>query len=291
MTDWRHDFIAVDWGTTNRRAYAVSKGGIVGDGLEDDLGVTSVKPGAFAEAVAAIRARLGDAPMLLAGMVGSSRGWVETAYVAAPAGLGALAAALHHVEPGIAIVPGVCVTGARHDIMRGEEVQALGAVAAGLIPAEACICHPGTHSKWIEMRAGEIAGFQTAMTGEIFALLKHHSILAPQLTAQAAPGPAFLSGVDTALEGRPLLDALFEVRSRIVLGALAGPDAASYTSGLLIGADVLSHVKPGDRISLLGRPELCALYAAALDRAGCSSETTDGAEAFVAGMSAIGDLL
>ena len=36
----------------------------------------------------------------------------------------------------------------RADVMRGEEVQLLGAVAAGLVDPMRLVCHPGTHNKW-----------------------------------------------------------------------------------------------------------------------------------------------
>ena len=82
---WGDGYIAVDWGTTNRRAYAVDAAGRCEADMADDLGLLAVPKGGFAEAAAAIRARLGDRPMLLAGMVGSNRGWVEAPYVPAPA--------------------------------------------------------------------------------------------------------------------------------------------------------------------------------------------------------------
>ena len=74
--NWAEGFIAVDWGTTNRRAYRLSSGGELSDEMEDGLGILSVDPGGFPDAVQMIRERLGDLPMLLAGMVGSNRGWV-----------------------------------------------------------------------------------------------------------------------------------------------------------------------------------------------------------------------
>ena len=287
---WQHGFIAVDWGTTNRRAYRIDAAGRCTDRFEDGRGVLSVVDNDFAGAVVEIARQLGDEPMLLAGMVGSNRGWSDAGYVAAPAGLADLAAALHWVVPGrAAIVPGVSlVDDVRCDVMRGEEVQALGAVVAGMIPPDVLLCHPGTHTKWIMLTGGQVTGFRTAMTGELFALLKDHSILSGQLQAPAGVGPAFCDGVDVALSGEPLLATLFGVRSAMLLGRLPDEDAASYASGLLIGSDVAAHCKPGSGpVALIGRPELCTLYAAALERAGHSPSVGDGAQAFVAGMTAI----
>src|SRR3954447_25901858 len=149
---WRHGYIAVDWGTTNRRAYAVNGAGVVEQAIEDGLGIMSLSPEGFDEAVAALRHRLGDAPMLLAGMIGSNRGWKEAPYIPCPAAAADIAAGILWVEPGrIGIVPGAAWSDGRGaDVMRGEEVQALGALAS--LPPNSLICHPGTHSKWIVMR-------------------------------------------------------------------------------------------------------------------------------------------
>ena len=122
---WAEGFIAVDWGTTNRRAYLIDGDGACAEEFEDGRGILSVAHGGFPDAVAEIRERLGDQPLLMAGMIGSNRGWVEAPYVPCPAGLDDLAAALAWAEPGrTAIVPGVSYDAAtRADVMRGEEVQ------------------------------------------------------------------------------------------------------------------------------------------------------------------------
>ena len=138
-------FLAVDWGTTNRRVYALDGEGMVLATERDDHGILAVGRVGFAAEAAAIRARFGDLPMLCAGMVGSVGGWVEAAYRPCPAGLDDLAAALTWVEPGrTAIVPGVSfVDDRRADVMRGEEVQLLGAVAAAMAPAIRPNARPG----------------------------------------------------------------------------------------------------------------------------------------------------
>lgn len=286
---WRDGHIAVDWGTTNRRAYRSDGDGRLVAQFEDDLGVTVVPPGGFDAAVADIRARLGDLPMLMAGMVGSNRGWREAPYVPCPAGIDALARAILWVEPGrTGIVPGVSQHGpAGADVMRGEEVQMLGAIAGGLTPADGLVCHPGTHAKWALASDARITAFHTMMTGEMFALLRRHSILAAQLGGTAYPGAAFAAGVDEALGGGDLLPGLFRIRARHLLGEGGGEgEDASYASGLLIGCDLRAGLGLGKAsvVTLIGRPDLCELYAAALARAGRESVQVDGAVAFLAGM-------
>lgn len=285
------ELIAVDWGSSNRRAYRLAADGTVIDRIADDRGVLTVPAGDFPAEVAAIRARLGPAPMLLAGMVGSSRGWIEVPYCACPLGLPALARAIHWAEPGmVGIVPGVAIVLGRADVMRGEEVQALGAVRAGLVPAEARLCHPGTHAKWIDLSGGAITGFRTTMTGEIFALLRTGSILADHLRGEVAADGDFGQGVQAALAGGSPLSELFGIRARALTGQ--GGHGASFASGFLIGCDVREAIGPADGpIALVGEPGLCALYAAAIGMAGGTTIMVDGGEAFRAGIRALVETL
>lgn len=293
---WAEGYIAVDWGTTNRRAWRFGPdGGTPEAEMEDDRGVLSVGRGAFPEAVDEIRARLGDLPMLMAGMVGSNRGWAEAAYVPCPAGLPELAANLKWVEPGrVAIVPGVCFSpGEAADVMRGEEVQILGAYGEGMIGPDAIVCHPGTHNKWVRVEDGRIAGFRTVMTGEMFNLLREHSILADLLAAPAEADAAFEAGVRHGLEKGDLTAELFSVRARVLLGKAASEDASSFVSGLLIGSDLgtgLPFAGEGEVVAM-GRPELTGLYAAALRLAGRDVREVDGEAAFLAGVRHLAELV
>lgn len=282
-------FIAVDWGTTNRRAYRI-EGGIVSDTWRDDRGVKAMAGQSYEAEVASIRERLGDLPMLMAGMVGSTIGWREAPYASLPAGLPALAASLLAVDDRTGIVPGLSLNdGNQADVMRGEEVQLLGAVAAGLAPADALLCQPGTHCKWVRMIRGEVAHFATAMTGELFALLKDHSILAGQLSGEVAPRSAFRAGVRRGVEG-DLATALFGIRAASVLGTLSPEDAPSRASGILIGADVAAQVGSGDVVHILADPALGALYASAIEELGGTPTLVDSHAAFVAGIVAIQEL-
>lgn len=288
-------FIAVDWGTTNRRGYLIDRDGRLIDEMEDDRGILAVGAHGFDAAVAELKGRLGDRPLLMAGMIGSNRGWVEAPYVPCPAGLPELAGSLKWVVPDrIAIVPGVSYLGdGRADVMRGEEMQILGAFAEGLVPADATVCHPGTHNKWVRLEGGRITAFRTIMTGELFNLLKGHSILADLLAEPAGVGEAFEEGVRHGLGFADLPAELFSVRARVLLGQAAREDAASYTSGLLIGTDLRIGLAtaPAGEIVVMGRPELTSLFAAALGLAGREAREVDGEEAFLAGCRHLAELI
>lgn len=279
-------FLAVDWGTTNRRVYRIENGQVTRT-ERDDMGVTAVSD--FAREVAGIRTRFGDLPMLLAGMVGSNIGWQVAPYVPVPVGVEALAAHLLAIDDRTFIVPGVStLIDGRADVMRGEEVQLLGAVAAGLVPPDALLAQPGTHCKWARVNDGRIADFTTAMTGELFALLRTHGLLAPQLQASVTDGPAFRDGVEQGKSG-DLAASLFGIRAAKLLGQRDDADAAAYASGLLIGSDVTRRLaeSPHDTVHVLAGPDLGALYLAAIEANGRSAVLIDSHDAFAAGIIAI----
>lgn len=286
------DWLAIDWGTTNRRVYAVAGDGTVTRSERDDRGILSIPAGGYQAEVADIRARFGDLHILCAGMVGSNRGWAELPYVACPAGFEALAASVRWVEPGrTAIVPGVTVAdGRRRDVMRGEEVQLLGAVAAGLAPADALLCQPGTHCKWAWMMGGRIERFVTAMTGELYALLGKHSLLSAQMDGPATPGADFLAGVADSADG-DLTARLFGVRADAVTGEGAISDAASYISGLLIGADVRRRLGADEHAYVLADAGLGGLYVAAIAAVGGKATLIDSHAAFLAGITHLWSLI
>lgn len=287
---WNDKYIAVDWGTTNRRAWLVDGYGNVAAQFADDLGLMAVRAGGFEAAAAEIRQKLGPWPMLLAGMVGSDKGWRQAPYVDCPASPKMLADNIVWLTDNhTGIVPGVCQYSGHPDVMRGEEVQAIGAVKGGLVAPDAYICHPGTHAKWIRLDQGDIVGFTTMMTGELFNLLRTGSILSPQMQSEAVDGDPFRAGLNAALNGTSLSSALFTVRAQYLLSNAPG-DGASYASGLLIGSDVregLAQASSSEDIALIGRADLTRLYALAIESAGHRCQLIDGDRAFLAGIAAI----
>ena len=283
-------FIGIDWGTTNRRTYVVANGQVE-HSERDDRGTTAIGPGQFEHEIASVRERFGDLPVLMAGMVGSSIGWCEAPYVGCPAGIEDLAAELLWCDARTAIIPGLSLLDReRADVMRGEEIQLLGAIVAGLVPHDALMIQPGTHCKWVEAANGRIVRFTTAMTGELFALLRGHGLLAPQLQADVVMGRAFAAGVEEGRK-RDLGAALFGIRAAGLLGLRGDDDAASYASGLLIGSDVAARltVLPATAY-ILADPMLGSLYAHAVVANGGTALIVDSNTAFAAGLIALGQL-
>jgi len=285
---WTEGFIAVDWGTTNRRAYLIDASGKCVEEFEDGKGALSVPKGEFPAAAAEIRTRLGDLPMLLAGMAGSNRGWIDAPYLPCPADIDDLVKNLVWAGEREAIIPGLSYVGdGRADVMRGEEVQLLGAIATGEVPAEALVCHPGTHNKWVVIEGGQIVSFRTVMTGELFNLLKQHSIIGDLLQGEVAVNEAFQRGAAHGIENEDLQSELFAIRARWLLGKAEPEACASYASGLLIGSDVKIGLTDHKDVMVMGRPALTRLYAAAIERAGGRPVELDGERCFLAGINEI----
>ena len=296
MTD-RAAYIAIDWGTTNRRIFCLDgRGGIV-ETFRDDKGVLAIEPHTYSAEIAALRSRLGDVPVICAGMVGSNRGWMELPYVDAPCGIKELAAAVHRIEAErVAIITGVrWADGSHIDVMRGEEVQFLGAAAANSIPEDTILCQPGTHCKWARVKDGKIVWFRTAMTGEMFALLQKHSLLSAQMGGQTAPGEDFQRGVTHSEKG-DILHHLFAARADHVSGQNSITNTSAYVSGLLIGADVRSALSSPQRpdvrtVHILADAHLGGLYQAAVHAIGGSAIIVDSHAAFVTGIHQIWEAL
>jgi 2-dehydro-3-deoxygalactonokinase len=261
--------IAVDWGTSSFRAYRLDAHGAVLEARSAEKGIIAVPPGPrVLEEV--IGAWLDDAPIVMSGMVGSRQGWVEVPYVECPVALDDLSRSVKQVRwesRSAWIVPGVSCRHAVPDVMRGEEVQVLGAGRDGLI------CLPGTHSKWVEVRGGRIERFSTSMTGEVYAVLKQHSILGRMMEEGTLRPDAFGEGVRRSGDKGGLLHHLFGVRSRGLMGELPPAASASYLSGLLIGHEL--RMIRQESFFLLGEPALVAVYEHAAAQLGMKASALD----------------
>jgi 2-dehydro-3-deoxygalactonokinase len=281
--------IFADWGTTNRRAWAVDRDGEVLDQRKDDQGLLGVKDRAFEPS---FRAFIGDwlkaaapaAPIVMAGMVGSKLGWREAPYVETPARFTQLVERLIALPDldghPVRIAPGLSAReDGRPDVMRGEECQLYGLWLKAR--AERLCVLPGTHSKWAEIRDGGLAGFRTYMTGELFSQLRSSGTLA-QLMRPGAPhdDAAFQRGltVSEGVSAGGLLNRLFSVRSLGLLAELPGEALASYLSGLLIGAELRDATAglSGGTVAVIGSSRMTELYVSALEAIGVKAEPIDG---------------
>lgn len=289
-------FIAGDWGTSRLRLYLCdARGDVLARGEGEGASAPDCA-GRFAAAIASWDKAHGMLPAVLGGMVGSTIGWKEVPYLRCPARPQAIAGAALRFEAqgrAIAILPGLACTGktGAPDVMRGEETQILGALR--LHPALArgrhLFCMPGTHAKWVLVEEGAVIEFQTALSGELFELLRRHSVLARDGGEVDVGSPALARGLDfvRANADADLLHLLFSTRARVVTGEMAKGDAASYLSGLVLGKDVATAIRLFDcesPVQLICTPALAALYGRALQAYDVQNAVIDGDAAALAGL-------
>jgi 2-dehydro-3-deoxygalactonokinase len=298
--------IAIDWGSSRLRAWLLGPAGVVLAERGSDDGASRLVGDAPVFA-AALQALAGDwlaqrLPAIACGMVGSAHGWREAPYATCPAALAELhrhtvtvdtpAGTPLHIVPGLLDEP----TGGTPDVMRGEETQLAGLLA--LDPARAAhatVLMPGTHSKWVRLQDGRVQGFRTRITGELYAVLRQHSVLGRLMpatddgneplpaarTGSAPPGgeglrgqggphdhaEAFDAGVAAARSsaGADLGAQLFAVRTLGLTGRLRAEALPDYLSGLLIGHELAAGLHPsGPPLLLVGDAALCRRYGRAL---------------------------
>lgn len=242
----RYSCIAVDWGTTNRRAWALGSNGKVMGERADSSGLLAVQDRHFAESLESF---LGDwlesastVPVVIAGMAGSRMGWLEVLYVAAPAPLSDLAQNLKKAgrvaDSDCWIVPGMSLDSeTQPEVMRGEECQILGALLTRR-QSDGAFLLPGTHSKWARVSGQRLIEFRTYITGEMFTLLRQSGTLAQLMTGDADDEDAFARGVSATGPDTELLNRLFSARSLALFGRLEGRALASYVSGMLIATEM-----------------------------------------------------
>jgi 2-dehydro-3-deoxygalactonokinase len=289
-------WLAVDWGTSNLRVWAIGPGGETVAERSSDRGMSVLAPGAFE---AALLDLIGNLPsgdrldVVVCGMAGARQGWCEAPYAETPCvplGSNPVTPPVRESALSVRIIPGICQRDPA-DVMRGEETQIAGLL--GRQPDfDGLVCLPGTHTKWVRVAGGRILSFRTAMSGELHALLSKGSVLRHAIGAgwddaafDAALGEALADPVAFPLR-------LFAIRADSLLSDLAPAAARARLSGLLIGAELaaLRQEPPEGPVVLVGPSSLVKLYARGLARMNIETRSFDGVELTLAGLTAAHDL-
>ena len=288
------DWIAADWGTSRLRLWPMQGNRPCGR-IDSDRGMgVLTRDGYESELLNRLAEYMptsGWLDVICCGMAGSREGWAEAKYVRVPC-----------VPPGIDwsvrpavldprlrvfLLPGVS-QGSPADVMRGEETQIAG-VIGGRRDFRGVICLPGTHTKWVNVNAGEIVGFRTFMTGELFALLGGQSVLRHSVGAEGWNEDAFIEAVNLAMT-RPATMAgeLFGIRSDALLHGLTPDVARSRLSGLLIGSELAATRDHWleQPVLILGEGSVSGAYAIALSSQGLAAELLDVEEMTLLGLCA-----
>lgn len=292
MTHW----IALDWGTSQLRAWRMGPDNEILDHRTSDRGMGALTPDAFEPALLEL---IDDwlpvdttTPVIACGMVGAKQGWCEAPYTrvpCVPSQGSTIIAPTQDPRLKVTILSGLSQTMPSADVMRGEETQIAGFLAQNP-KFDGVICLPGTHTKWAHISAEEVVSFQTFMTGELFSLLSKYSVLRHSIAEQGLEQDAFRTAIDDALSRPATIAArLFELRASDILQGQEPAILRSKLSGYLIGLE-LSGARPywlGQDIILIGEPDLCQLYATALKAQGASVAIQDATSMTLAGLTAV----
>ena len=300
--------LSCDWGTSSFRLRLVNaatcevKGEIVaGDGIAAvynrwkhvDAGNQSGRENFYFQSLqqhlAALANKTGvlpeGVPVVISGMASSSIGIRSLPYASLPFaidGSGAMVedfAATRDFHNPVKIISGAT---SGPDIMRGEETQMIGLAAmdselmAG--PPSVCI-FPGTHSKHVRVENGRIVDFTTFMTGELFDVLRRHSILKDSIAEELHHGELTGMGEDAFRRGvlasarSNLLHTFFSVRVDQLFERVTRADNLFYLSGLLIGTELRTLCGDGSvRIRLCSGSSVYHLYQLALESLGLAEQ-------------------
>ena len=263
-------YLVVDCGTTNLRVTLLNENKEKIDTVKAEGGVrhTSIDGHngrlrtMLRESIETVLARNGytaaDVEKCVAsGMITSALGLMEIPHVPAPAGAAELREKMQEkVFEDVASFPIAFIPGMRNfagpvdlenfsgmDMMRGEEVEAVGLYKLLAPKGAAMFVLPGTHNKFVAMDAqGRMLGCMTSISGELLDALTHHTIIAEAVghsfvsADEYDPEYAKAGARECAVSG--LGRAAFAGR---ILSTLGGKDRAklqSYLLGATLALDV-----------------------------------------------------
>ena len=290
------ELICGNWGTTTLRAFGVSAEGEIVTDIRTAPGIASLSPSEQEATWFETVQEWGNVPHLICGMAGSNLGWLETGYVEMPVSTQSIADAVRwqpHGTGKVGIVPGLSGTGwaGQAERMRGEETELIGWLER-TGQKDAILCLPGTHTKWVTLKDGSVTRFNTALTGELFSLLKEASILKSD-REQVHSISAFEAGARLGLSKRSTdtLHGLFAARSELISGGVKPHQTEAFLSGFLIARDVSGALETlkfeQETVYLIGEETLANRFAHVLTLAGVSSRYASSERCVAAGLFAL----
>jgi len=306
--------LSCDWGSSSFRLRAVEQasGQVLAERCSARGSSTLLPPGTPAAVRAAEFARClqeelmaldpqgawAASPVVVSGMATSAHGWQELPYAQAPVSLAGrgLVTARQTLPDGRPVVLVSGITDGR-DVMRGEECELLGLSrwsgwAAAAPEGTATVILPGTHCKHVQVDAGSVCQFRTFMTGELYGLLRHHSVLRhslpPEGVPSAAPDLAAVREGALGVRAVGLSAALFQVRTGTLLRGLSPASADAFLSGVLIGAEFAGSRALDGHVVLSTGGRTCALYTEVLSALARTARLTVVPPAVAATLSAAG---
>ena len=267
------DWIAVDWGTTNLRIWAMDKNGRIIDKKSSKKGLKFIKEREFENTLTTLNKpwiiNTKNIPIISCGMVGSKQGWKDVGYIKVPSkpinSKSIQKITIKDKRFFFYIVKGLSQN-KPYDVMRGEETQIAGFIYENP-NFNGIICLPGTHSKWVRFNKGKILNFTTFMTGELFSLITEHSILKYSIYNKKINDKVFSSSLKEAMsQSYSLLSSLFKIRAKNLLVKKFSNHARSTILGFLLGMELstIQKIIGKKNVVIIGSPINAFLYEKAL---------------------------
>ena len=287
-------WIAVDWGSSNLRVWALDKRHKILDSFSSSDGMLSLKTGDFEplllEKISNWVAGDVNIPVLCCGMVGAKQGWLEAPYATVPYNLMQDTDSVKVICRGnrldVRILGGLKQNNPA-DVMRGEETQIRGFLSV-FSDFDGIICLPGTHTKWVHVSAGEVVSFRTFISGELFALMSNYSVLKYSVNSDGWSDQEFKSAVSESISNpQKIFSDFFKLRADDLLNKVAKSVLRSKLSGYIIGAE-LAGAKPywlGQNVVILADNNLSKTYKAALEGQGIFAQEVDATKCTLDGLS------
>lgn len=299
MTELAHslNWIAVDWGTSSLRVWAIDASGEVLASASSADGMATLTREQYEPTLLRLVSDWltgidAPVPVIVCGMAGAKTGWAEAGYrtvPCTPVGQGEFTS-VETTDPriSVSIVPGLCQSHPA-DVMRGEETQLAGLLAE-TNGADALLCMPGTHSKWVSLQGGKVSVFQTFMTGELFASISKHTILRFAVDTDQFDDQVMLASVKEIVE-RPesFSSKLFSIRASALLDDLDSAAARARLSGYLIGLELAANASEWrtKKVHLVGDNSLVSSYHKAIEHMGGRAVIHDVASLTRAGLAQV----
>ena len=264
-------WIAVDWGTSNLRIWGLNADNQVVAETSSDQGMAKLDRSGFEPALLALAGGWLPSgrrtPVIACGMVGARQGWIEVPYRQAPCKPVLLDTVgrpdTRDPRLRVFVLAGIKQIEPSPDVMRGEETQIAGILSEDP-KFEGELCLPGTHTKWVRIKAGEIIHFRTFMTGELFNLLSAHSVLRHSLDGKGSDTVEFAASI-LAMTADPagLAARLFSIRAQSLVSEFGPARANARLSGLLIGAELAAARNEwrNEALIIVGNGPQSVLYA------------------------------
>lgn len=292
-------WLAVDWGTTHLRVFAMDAQGRELAALHSAQGMAKLQSHDYEAVLRALiapwhsqqsRIRNKRLTVMCCGMVGAKQGWVEAPYreladTKTDTAMDVVPVPLNSTDLQVFIVPGVRQAQPA-DVMRGEETQIAGFLSANRA-FDGIICLPGSHTKWVRIKMGAMIAFRTIMTGELFAALATHTVLKHTIASEGFDHTAFATAFDEVLRQPACLSALlFSLRARHLSGEINQIMARSMLSGILLGAEIaaVKSLIRGQKVVIIGAEQLCDIYQLALQKTGIQPVLFEAAAMTKAGL-------